>query len=281
MLFIPEQPFLPAVNPAPEDAHRESLWFPFSGQTLLVGESGEKAALLSGTPRILGDLPIREQHFLGYLDGVPCIAADLGEGAALPPGMRLENLRRLFEDIGPTHFIIAGRALQVVQWSKDHHFCGRCATPLASLPGERARQCPACKLVVYPRIAPAIIVGIRRGDQILLARSPRFPKGIYSVLAGFCEAGESLEETVHREVWEETGIRIANLRYFSSQSWPFPNSLMIGFLADYAGGDITIDGEEIEDAQWFGVENLPVVSSRISISRAIIERLENDIRNGK
>jgi NAD+ diphosphatase len=142
---------------------------------------------------------------------------------------------------------------------------------MVNLEGQRAKQCPQCKLVNYPRLSPSIIVAVRRGNELLLARSPRFPAGMYSVLAGFVEPGETLEQAVEREVQEEVGLTVKNICYFGSQPWPFPNSLMIGYRAEYAGGEIQIDRVEIEDAGWYTAEHLPAIPSRISIARQLIE----------
>jgi NAD+ diphosphatase len=149
---------------------------------------------------------------------------------------------------------------------------------MARQTGERAMVCPACGFTAYPRIAPAMMVLVRRGDRILLGRAPHFLPEVYSALAGFVEAGESLEECVHREVLEEVGITVANLRYFRSQSWPFPHSLMLAFIADYAAGELRPDPAELSDARWFAVDELPRLPNRISISRALIDAVVADIR---
>jgi NAD+ diphosphatase len=146
--------------------------------------------------------------------------------------------------------------------------------------GERARQCPSCGQTHYPRIAPAVMALVRKGDELLLARSPHFPAGMHSALAGFVEAGESLEQCVHREVKEEVGLEVTNLRYFSSQPWPFPHSLMIAFNCDYAGGEITPEPGEIEAAAWFWIDDLPVLPNRISIARRLIDATIAQIRSG-
>ena len=194
-------------------------------------------------------------------------AFEYGADTQAPQGMLWQGLRALYGRLDDSLFALAGRALQYVDWDRTHQFCGRCGTPTVHRSGERARECPACALIVYPRIAPAVMCLIRRGHEILLARSPRFPPGMYSALAGFVEPGESLEQCLAREVLEETGVRIANPRYFASQPWPFPHSLMIAFVADYAGGEITPAPDEIEDAQWFGIDALPKLPNR-SRSRA-------------
>ena len=169
------------------------------------------------------------------------------------------------------HFALAGRALQLLQWDRDHRFCGRCGTPTTPRREERVRVCPACKLSAYPRVAPAVMALVHRENQILLARSPHFPPGMYSALAGFVEPGESLEQCLAREVAEEVGVQIRNTRYFASQSWPFPHSLMIAFVAEYAGGDIRIDDAEIAEARWFSVYDMPKLPSSVSIARRLIE----------
>ena len=158
-----------------------------------------------------------------------------------------------------------------LDWDRTHQYCGRCGTKTIDAEGERAKRCPNCGLSNYPRLSPSIIVRINRGDEILMARAFRFPPGMYSVLAGFVEPGETLEEAVEREVWEEVRIRVKNIRYFGSQPWPFPHSLMLGFTAEYAGGEIEIDQVEIEDAGWYSAANLPQLPPRLSIARRLID----------
>lgn len=224
-----------------------------------------------------------EGVLVGEWQGTPCRALDL---AALPDygspllglPLSLTPLRELYSLGGEAAFALAGRAVQLLDWQNQHRFCGQCGTSTVGLPGESAMQCPACGLVAYPRISPAIMVLVRDGERLLLARSPRFKPGVYSALAGFVEAGESLEQCAAREVREEVGIEIANLRYFSSQSWPFPNSLMVAFFADYAGGELQLDPVEIEDARWCTVDDLPLLPDRLSISRRLIEAALADLR---
>lgn len=169
-------------------------------------------------------------------------------------------------------FALASKAKHLAHFMKTHQFCGGCGSKVQINSAEKALYCTFCRHLSYPRIAPCIIVLIKREDQrILLARSPHFPDGVYSNVAGFVEPGESLEEAVHREVSEEVGVSIKNLRYITSQPWPFPDSLMVGFIADYAAGEIQVDNDEIEDAQWFEPSFLPIFSSKISISRWLID----------
>ena len=179
----------------------------------------------------------------------------------------MEMQLRLDEPLGP----LAGRARQRLEWDRDHRYCGRCGTPMQDKGDERARTCPACQHLCFPRINPAIIVGIRRGDAILLCRNRRFPGSMHSIVAGFVDVGETLEQTVEREVAEEVGLRVRNIRYFGSQSWPFPSGLMLGFTAEAEPGEIKVDGDEIVEADWYTAANLPTIPRPGSISRRIIE----------
>lgn len=212
----------------------------------------------------VGALPV------GEWAGRPCLAVDV-ENVPEIKGLEATPLRAIYEIAGGELFMLAGRAVQLLDWRKHHRFCGQCGTPTARQGSEFAMACPACGLAVYPRISPAIMVLVRDGDRLLLARSPRFKPGVYSALAGFVEPGETLEQCAAREVREEVGIEIANLRYFASQPWPFPNSLMVAFFADYAGGEITPDPAEIEAAGWFAADALPLLPDRVSISRRLID----------
>ena len=192
----------------------------------------------------------------------------------LPMGVEALGLRDAFPKMEREDWLRAGRAFQWLEWEGGHRFCGGCATALE--PGEaHSRRCPACGRVVFPSNSTAVIVLIERGDasgrEWLLARSPHFKPGVYSSVAGFTEPGESLEEAVHREVAEELGIRIHRLRYFGSQPWPFPNGLMVGFQAEYLDGELRPDPAELEDARWFGKEDLPLLPSPISIARWMMD----------
>jgi NAD+ diphosphatase len=266
---------------APGEAH----WFVFRGDELLV-QMGPTVApsddLRVKSRPAWARLPLHKNHnwlgseaartlYLGRLAGVQCWAAELPEGAAAPAGLAWAGLRSLFSVLDDAHFALAGRALQLVAWDRTHQFCGRCGTPTVAKTDERARVCPSCKLSAYPRVAPAVMALVHRENQLLLARSPHFPAGMYSALAGFVEPGESLEQCVAREVREEVGVEIGNVRYFASQSWPFPHSLMIAFVCEWRGGELRAQPSEIEDAKWFEVLQLPKLPSRISIARRLID----------
>jgi NAD+ diphosphatase len=207
------------------------------------------------------------RHYLGRLDGIDCWAFLLTE---LPPGFKRTPLRAAMMQFGEPLMGVAGRAAQVLEWDRAHRYCGVCGTPTEAQPSERSRKCPACGHTAYPRLSPAMMVLVWREGQVLLARSPHYVPGVYSALAGFVEAGESLEECVHREVAEEVGVRVRNLRYYGSQSWPFPHSLMVAYTAEWIGGDIVKQEGEIEDAQWYALDALPKIPPRFSISGHLI-----------
>ena len=254
----------------------EALWFAFRDDRLLVLEGDEPRVPRASTLEELG-LEALFRHPVGYLDGMPCWAvqvpqrAEGAEGAEAPEGAVFVDLRAIFAAVDEGFFAVAGRAKQVVSWHATHRFCGRCGGVTEPAAGELAMRCTRCGMMHYPRVSPAVIVRVRRGEEVLLARSPGFPKGMRSVLAGFVEPGESIEETIHREVREEVGLEVENLRYFGSQPWPFPNSLMIGFTADYAGGEMRPEPGEIEDAGWYRANELPQLPPKVSIARRMID----------
>ena len=262
-------PFVPAVLQPPVLSDRP-LWFVVKGNGIVVRPDGDALVLPTTADLPLWGLDQGEAHYLGRIDERDCFAIEAGAVEPAAP-WAIEGLRALHDRLDEVVFGVAGRAVQLVHFASVHRFCGRCGTATARAVSERCMRCPRCELTVYPRVSPAIIVLVRRGAEALLARSSRFATGFYSTLAGFVEPGESLEETLRREVREEVGIEIANIRYFGSQPWPFPHSLMVGFVADHAGGDIVVDGKEIEDARWFRADALPPVPPRLSIARRLID----------
>lgn len=264
--------FAGAVDP-PERRSAQAWWFAFVADRLVVYDpDGDSAVPRSAEPEDVGLVP-EARHYLGLLGGFDCWALDLGAdlALALPEGYQARNLRTIYGRIDEDHFALAGRAVQIVEWGRNHRFCGRCGQPTEALPGERAKKCPACGLITYPRLSPAVIVQVTRDGQILLARNANFPAAFYSVLAGFVEPGESLEATVRREIREEVGIEVTDIEYFGSQPWPFPNSLMLGFRAKWAAGEIAVDPRELADANWFSVDALPNIPPRLSIARRLID----------
>lgn len=234
-----------------------------SARALADAEAG---ALLGREP---GDL------ILGRLGNVHYWASRLPEGQTTTASAHshlVGDLRSLHGVLSDEEWNIAGRATQLLEWQRDHQFCGRCGDLNEALPNTRAMRCPTDGTTVFPRLSPAVIVLIERADgRCLLGRNRGWDIPMYSTLAGFVEPGETLEETVHREVLEEVGVRVDNIRYFGSQPWPFPNSLMLGFVAEWADGEIEVDGEEVIDAQWFGPDDLPMIPPRMSIARQLID----------
>ena len=246
----------------------QAFLFAFRDDKLLVFEDGPVRVPLAEGPEEL-DLDVTFRREIGNLDGHACWAIETNSEA--PEGMVFRDMRSFFFGVDKGFFRMAGRAKQMVGWHVTHRFCGRCGGETEPVSGEVAMRCTRCGMMHYPRLSPAAIVLVRRGDRILLAHSPGFPEGLYSVLAGFVEPGESIEETVAREIGEEVGIGVRNVSYFGSQPWPFPHSLMIGFTADYAGGELSPDPAEIEAAGWYAADDLPQLPPRTSIARAMIE----------
>ncbi len=262
--------FEPAASP-PRQPSAERLLIVYRDRDLLVRSSGAAANL----PAIDGSRELRleldQEHYLGRLDGVDCFASHVPEDVEPPDDHEFRGLRALWTRLPEDQFWLAGRGYQIVEWDRTHRYCGRCGEPTENALPERAKRCSSCGLSSFPRLSPAVIVCITRGNEILLAQGTRFPGAFYSVLAGFVEPGESLEETVAREVKEEVGIDVDKIRYFGSQPWPFPHSLMIGFSAEHAGGELALDPEEIADANWYTRDTLPELPPRLSIARTLID----------
>jgi len=260
--------YVPEINRAPANA--EAYWFAFSASRLLVNDE-ELAVPFAQSLAGLGISVIRTQY-LGTLEGKPCYSAEISPDIAAPAGMSYYDLRSTFTILEEDLWLLAGRALQIVNWDQMHQYCGRCGKKTETLAEERAKRCPACGFSSYPRLSPAVIFAVFKDDQILLSHNEAFPGKWYSISAGFVEPGETLEDCIRREIKEEVGIEIKNIQYFGSQPWPFPNSLMLGFTADWARGDLVPDGKEISDAGWFTTDNMPEVPPRkLSIARDIID----------
>ena len=260
---------------APEAAARDGLWFVFHRKELLVSAGPGTTALPVAADALSGAVDVEGAsiRFAGMLGGTPVWAARARSDQA-PRGHAFESLRLLFNRLPDGLLAIGGRALQILEFDRLHHFCGACGSPTELHEGGRSRKCPTCGEACYPRVSPAMMVLIMRDApprrQLLLARSARFPPGMYSALAGFVEPSESIEQCVHREAFEEVGVRVGDLRYFGSQGWPFPNSLMIAYVAHYEGGDIVPEQGEIEDARWFSLDELPALPHRLSLARSLI-----------
>jgi len=244
---------------SPQEHTDPALWFAFQGDKLLLQLKGTSASIPCCVHFSDSGLTAIRHHYLGQLADCHCYAVDLPEDTIPPTGMIFQGLRQVYGLVDEDLFPLAGRALQIG------------GSSLGTRPTERAKECPRCGLLAFPRLCPAVIVLVERGKELLLARPYHFLPGMYSVIAGFVEPGETLEEAVVREVREEVGLAIRDVKYFGSQPWPFPNSLMLGFTASYSGGEISLDNNEIEDARWFTADNLPTLPGKISIARKLID----------
>jgi NAD+ diphosphatase len=260
-----------SVAKEPLNENLAALWFIFRGSRLLVRLKDESADLPASANLEKLNLSLIRKQYLGSQEGIHCFTAEVSEESEKPEGWSFQGLRRLYSRMDERFFGIAGRAVQLVDWDRTNQYCGRCGAPNRNHPKERAKECTSCGLIRYPRISPAIIVLVRNNHQLLLARAHRHPPGFYSVLAGFVEPGETLEGAVAREIREEVGVEVKNVQYFGSQPWPFPNSLMVAFICDYAGGEIVVEEDELEDAGWYETNSLPPIPPKISIARQLID----------
>lgn len=213
--------------------------------------------------------------YMGSLNGIDCYYAYIEEEVIDDDQFEFVNIRSTFSSIDEAMFQAIGQAHQLALWDRSSYFCGKCGSPTVHIAKERAKQCSGCNQIIYPRISPAVIVAVTKGDKILLARNSKFKNAMHSVLAGFVDAGESLEECVRREILEEANIEVANIKYFGSQPWPFPDSLMCGFIAEYHSGDLKVDGVELTFANWFSKDNLPDLPLPFSIARKLINHWLN------
>ncbi|OFC70150.1 NAD(+) diphosphatase [Alteromonas confluentis] len=276
------------IKPVPENrlATTQALWIIFSRDMLLVRKSEDalfqgywnEISLLAHHQSSIVELPaLSEHHDLAH----PVFLLDLGAEHVEHELWEFTTMRSVMAEGSEALFNVLSRAWQYVHFLRTHRYCGQCGAQMEQVDWEMAMQCHQCKHRAYPRVSPCIIVGIYRDNQILLAKGVRHKEsGMYSTLAGFVESGESLEQAVHREVEEEVGVKIKNLSYFNSQPWPFPHSLMMGFLAEYDSGDIVPQPGEIDDAQWFDIDNLPKIPPKLSIAGKLIEAMiQRDMGN--
>jgi len=255
----------------PGEPQQNSLWFVFRGREILTVRAEDKNRLPTASERDELPASVVRPQYLGRWRGRDCFTGRLKDEDSLPQGWSLIGLREFARTVPDGLGAVAGRAAQALDWDQNHRYCGRCGVEMALLGHERAKECPSCGLLNYPRISPAVIMLVYREGEVLLARGPRHRKGMYSVLAGFVEPGERLEAAVAREVFEETSIRVKDIRYFGNQPWPFPDSLMIGYTCAYESGEIDIDTNELADAKWFTADDLPLLPGPASISRQMID----------
>ena len=249
----------------------ESLVFVFHGQKLLIRNDKDGISVPSGKDLYQVQAELSQPVFIGKLDNRTCFCTHFTTPVLQTPGFEWFGLRNLFGDLTEKIFKMASLGLHVNKWDQASKYCGRCGSQTSLIESDWSKKCLSCSNIDYPRISPAVIMAVTRGDKILLARPNRIKSGFYSVLAGYVNLGETLEECVKREVYEEVGLSVKDIRYFGSQSWPFTNSLMIAFTAEFASGEIRIEKNEIKEADWFAPDNLPQLPGWGSISRRLVD----------
>ena len=226
------------------------------------------------------EMEFTHKHFLGYLDNKPCYVSCLEDSSNLEDGMMLSPLRNLLGRIPDSIFTVCSRSLQIDNWFMSNQFCGTCGKAIKPHETERAMICECKNNLIYPTISPCIIVLVTKGEELLLAHNKNFPGDFYSTLAGFIEPGESAESAIEREIFEEVSVKVKNITYYGSQSWPFPSQLMLGYHAEYESGEVQPDGVEIDKADWFNYQELPQVpTGNISISGQLIESFVNKLKH--
>ena len=260
-------------------ADSPAIWLVFSGDKLL--QLNSQSGYLLSTWRELSIVHAYQEQVVkvGQYKELPCYLVDMGSELSNSEQHSAITLRALLAEVDETFFGIAARAWQVAVFMRTHRYCGQCGSRMQQIDWEMAMHCQRCQHRCYPRISPCVIVAIKHGNSLLLAQGKAHQsRQMYSTLAGFVESGETLEQAVHREVFEEVGVKIKNLRYFGSQPWPFPHSLMMGFIADYAEGEIVIDRREIVAADFFAIDDLPVIPPKLSIAGQLIEQAIKEIQ---
>ena len=258
--------FVRAYPPAQADS--AARWLLFRGNELVVQVAGDQTALFEEAA--LDGAADLKPLYLGMLDTVAYVAAEFAADGPLPAGMRVVGLRGLYGKLGEEEFSIAGYASQMLLWQRSSQFCPVCGAPTEPVGGDWGRRCTSCGFARYPQISPATLALVHDGDRVLLTHKAGWGP-MYSIIAGFVEPNESLEGCVHREVLEEVGVELDQVVYGGSQGWPFPAQLMVGFTCRYAGGEIVIDAQELDDARWFHVDELPPLPGKISLSRQLLD----------
>jgi NAD+ diphosphatase len=259
----------------PDDNPESSILFLADADKLLV-KLDEDRIIFPGLADFAKDsLNNDELDYLGMIDGHHCFCAPYNASISIPDAMAFRSVRTMLGSLEENISLLASRALHIALWSKKNKYCGVCGSPTQKDALERARKCTSCGNMIYPRISPAIIIAIIKGDAILLAHNKNFKGGWYSTVAGFMEPGETIEDCAEREVYEEVGVRIKNIRYFASQPWPYPDSLMIGLTAEYESGEVKPDGVEIDAAGFFRASELPETPGKTSVAGKLIDWFVN------
>lgn len=248
------------------------LWVLLRGSEMLMAEKGGAPELPEAALPAFAEARAEAPLYIGTWEGRPCRVLRWGREEAIPAGLQAASLLANEPRLSIELLSLGGTAGQILHWQRQSRYCSRCGAELAPLDGEWGRRCGRCAYTHYPHIHPCAIVLVRRGRELLLTRKAQWPAGRYSLVAGFVDFGECLEECARREVAEETGVEVANIRYVGSQCWPFPSQLMAGFVADYVGGEVRVEEKELEDVRWFSMDALPNLPPRRSIARYILDR---------
>lgn len=255
----------PPTRPASSSAY----WLPFQDGNVLVQDTGQRLALIQGDATIETLLQPEAVYYLGTLHGIPCMTCEVATQRELPANWQAFPLRGLFGRLDAEAYNLVDYASQIVYWQRTSHYCPVCGHLTQAEHGTWGRRCPHCGHVAYPHVTPAILALVYDGERVLLTHKPGWDKR-YSCIAGFTEPGESLEECVQREVYEEVGLEVTDVEYMGSQSWPFPHQLMVGFVARYVSGDIRLEEKELDDAQWFPLDALPQLPPPQSLAHKLI-----------
>ncbi len=262
--------FLRAYPPA-QPASGPSYWLPFRNGEVIVQRQEQGVTLIRADETLRTQLGTSEFYYLGTLDGIPCVTCELDSKQELLPTWYTSSLRGLFDLLENSAYTVAAYAAQIIYWQRTNRYCPSCGHAIEATRGTWGHHCPRCGHTGYPPVSPAILVLIHDGgERVLLAHKPGWPAKRYSCIAGFVEPGESLEECVQREVYEEVGVEITAITYVGSQPWPFPHQLMVGYTARYVGGPVRIDAQELDDAAWFQINNLPDLPPKQSLAHFLI-----------
>lgn len=263
--------FVPEIKP-PIEKNNNDLFFLFDNKNNILVKTLNNEIYIPKTQDISPiNFNATKEVFLGRFTGLACYTYRIEKTIELPSNFKFLSLRDLGLQISASLMSVCARSRKILNWWETNQFCGRCGSRVNQLEKERAMKCPNCGLLSFPKISPAIIVAVTKENTLLIAHNNNFREGLYSVIAGFVEPGETFEECVKREVYEETSIKVKNIKYFGSQPWPFPDSLMVAFKADYESGDINVDGIELGHADWFKVDSLPMLPPKDSIARSLID----------
>ena len=250
-----------------KNKNSQSVYFIFSNHQLLLAKNGDQYSPPDYNPTTENNI-----LSIGVHNNRDCFVIETQSPVSIDSLHGWYPLRFAIENCGEQWQGVLARAYQIMLWNLNHQFCGRCANKTTAGSEKLEKRCEQCHLSFFPKISPAVIVLIKKANQILMARTKSFPPGVYGLIAGFSEPGETLEETIRREVYEEVGLTVKNICYTGSQPWPFPDSLMLSFTAEYASGEISLNDGELEKAAWYDFDNLPgKPTSLISIAYKMID----------